>query len=228
MKLSFRIVTALAAMLATGALAQTSPSASSPTVSVPAAPMPAGTAKIAIIAFQPAVAQTNEGQRDFGQIQQKFAPRQAQLKALSDEVDSLKKQLQAAGPNLSQDERSTRLKVISDKEKTLQRDAEDAQADFQQQMSEAYQGIAQKFYTVLQDYCVKNGFTLVLDISSQQSPVVYVNQGLDITPAVVQAYNLQSGVPAPTKTAPASTTGTTTTHPSTTGTHPKSTSGSAH
>lgn len=219
MKFSLRTLPVLAAVLATGALAQTAPSP----VTVPAAPVPAGTTKIGIIAFQPAVAQTNEGQQDFGQIQQKFAPRQAQLKALSDEVDSLKKQLQAAGQNLSQDERANRLKVISDKEKTLQRDAEDAQADFQQQMSEAYQKIAQKFYGTLQDYCVKNGYTLVLDISSQQSPVVYVNQAMDITPAVVQAYNIQSGVPAPAKVAaptPASgTTHHTATHAGATGAH---------
>ena len=201
MKLSLRVITALAATLATGAFAQTA---------VPSAPGVAGPAKIAIIAFQPAVAQTNEGQRDFGAVQQKFTPQQAQLKAQSDQIDTLKKQLQAAGPSLSQDERANRLKVISDKEKSLQRSAQDAQADFQQQMSEAYQKIAEKFYAVLQDYCQMNGYTMVLDISSQQSPVVYVNKESDITPAVVAAYNVQSGVPAQPKAAGAAApTGTT-------------------
>ncbi len=210
MKPSYRVLTLLAATLATGAMAQAthhpaSAGASTPAVSVPSAPTPAGAVKIAIIAFQPAVAQTNEGQRDFGEIQKKFAPQQADLKAKGDEIDSLKKQLQAAGSSLSQNDRATRLKVIDDKEKSLQRAAQDAQADFQQQMSEIYQKVAQKFYPVLQDYCVKNGYTLVLDISSQQSPVVYADRASDITPAVIQAYNIQSGVPAPVKstTAPA-------------------------
>ena len=227
MKLSLRIITALAAALATGAMAQASPAASgaAPAASVPSMPIAAGPAKIAIIAFQPAVAQTNEGQRDLAQVQQKFAPQESQLKAQSEEVDTLKKQLQAAGPSLSQNERADRLKSISDKEKSLQRSAQDAQADYQQQMSEAYQKIAQKFYTVLQDYCVKNGYTLVLDISSQQSPVVYVNQAADITPEVVKAYNAQSGVPPQPKPAtresPASA-------GHSTATHPRSTSGSSH
>ena len=58
-------------------------------VEVPANP------KIAIIAFQQAVAATNEGQRNFAQLRVKFEPKQAALKAQSDEIDSLKKQLQA-------------------------------------------------------------------------------------------------------------------------------------
>ncbi|HEX4021465.1 MAG TPA: OmpH family outer membrane protein [Acidobacteriaceae bacterium] len=202
MKLSLRVLIALAAMTATAAIAQST---------VPSAPLPAGPSKVAIIAFQPAVAQTNEGQRDFGQIQQKFAPQQAQLKAQNDDIDSLKKQLQAAGPSLSEDARADRVKVISDKEKSLQRSAQDAQADYQQQMSEAYQRLAQKFYAVLQSYCKKNGYTLVVDISSQQSPIVYAAKEADITPAVVALYNTQSGVPAPAKTeAPAGLTHSTT------------------
>ena len=63
-------------------------------VEVPANP------KIAIIAFQQAVAATNEGQRNFAQLRTKFEPKQAALKAQSDEIDSLKKQLQDAGANV--------------------------------------------------------------------------------------------------------------------------------
>ncbi|MGB9406240.1 MAG: OmpH family outer membrane protein, partial [Terracidiphilus sp.] len=41
------------------------------------------------------------------------------------------------------------------------------------------------------------GYTLVLDVSQQQTPVLYVNNGYIITKAVIDAYNLKSGVPAP-------------------------------
>ena len=78
--------------------ASTSASASSdaPTPSVPAGPP-----KIAIIAFQVAVAQTNEGQRDFADLQKKYDPKRQQLKTLSDEVDRLTKDLQTQGEKLS-------------------------------------------------------------------------------------------------------------------------------
>ena len=87
---------------------------------------------MAVIAFQPAVAATNEGRVAFEKIQQRFAPKQAELKAEDDQINTLKQQLQTDGNTLNEDERAARLRTIDDKEKTLQRDAQDAQSDFQQ------------------------------------------------------------------------------------------------
>jgi outer membrane protein len=186
------------------------------------APAPAGTGKVAVILFQQAVAQTNEGQRAFAQLRQKFEPKQAALKAQSDEVDSLKKQLQDAGTTLSETERDSRLKTIDEKTKTLQRTAEDDQNDFNSEMNETFQTIAQKVFTVVDSYAKQNGYSVVLDASSQQSsPVLWVSPSNDITKAVVVAYNTKSGVapPAASETsAPTPRTGTTThhtTHPAT-------------
>lgn len=198
MKRSFFVVAAMAATFTVGAGAQTSqpPSAPAPTSATPSAP-PTGATKIAVIAFQPAVASTNEGRAAFAKIQQRFQPKQTELKGLSDQIDALKKQLQADGSTLNPDERASRLRTIDDKEKSLQRQAQDAQSDFQQAMSEAYQSIAQKFYAVLQDYCTANGYGAVLDMSSQQTPVVWASKAADISEAVVLEYNQKSGVPAP-------------------------------
>ncbi|HTU50390.1 MAG TPA: OmpH family outer membrane protein [Acidobacteriaceae bacterium] len=206
MKRSLFVVAALAATFTVGAGAQTSQPPSAPTPAS-AAVAPTGATKIAVIAFQPAVAATNEGRAAFAKIQQRFQPKQTELKGLSDQIDALKKQLQADGSTLSPDERADRLRVIDDKEKSLQREAQDAQSDFQQAMSEAYQGIAQKFYAVLQDYCKANGYGAVFDMSTQQTPVVWASKAADISEAVVQEYNQKSGVPAPasTSTAPAAT-----------------------
>jgi outer membrane protein len=46
-------------------------------------------------------------------------------------------------------------------------------------------------------YAQQQGYTLVLDISQQQSPVLYALPSTEITNAVVDAYNAKSGVPAP-------------------------------
>jgi outer membrane protein len=53
---------------------------------------------------------------------------------------------------------------------------------------------------VLSTYAQQQGFTLVVDASTnqQQAPVVlYASASTDITKAVTDAYNLKSGVPAP-------------------------------
>jgi outer membrane protein len=236
MKRSFTLVCLLASATGVGsialssrALAQASSAPSAPTpadssaaaASVPIVPI---TAKVAIIAFQQAVASTNEGQRNFAQLRVKFEPKQAQLKSQSDEIDSLKKQLQDAGANLAETEREARLRTIDEKTKSLQRSAEDAQNEASGAMSDMYQQLAQKVYAVLDTYANQQKFTLVLDASNQQnSPVLWASPATDITKAVVDAYNAKSGVPpqpaagtpAPRSTTP-SHTGTGTTHPSTT------------
>jgi outer membrane protein len=166
----------------------------------PAAAAPAGPAKIAVIAFQVAVAQTNEGQRNFSDLQKKYDPKSQQLKALSDEIDGLTKQLQAQGDKLSDTERASRAKTIDDKKKQLERAAEDARNDFQSEMSELYNTLAAKVYDVMANYAQQQGYTVVFDVtgSQQQAPVVlYASESTNITKQVIDAYNLKSGVPAP-------------------------------
>ena len=198
MKRSVALVLTLVSGLALTAAAQT-PSA--PEAAAPTAAIPAGPAKIAVIAFQVAVAQTNEGQRSFADLQRKYQPKQAQLKSLNDEIDSLTKQLQAQGDKLSDAERAARAKTIDDKKKQLDRSAEDAQNDMQGEMQELYGSLASKVYDVLNDYVKQHGYTLVLDFSQQQNPVLYAADSTNITKAIIDAYNVKSGVPAPTSPA---------------------------
>jgi Skp family chaperone for outer membrane proteins len=155
------------------------------------------TAKVAVIAFQAAVAQSNEFQRNYADLEKKFEPQRQQLKAKSDEIDSLTKQLQAQTATLSEGERASRANVIDTKKKQLQRDAEDAQNDFQQQMQDMFKGVASKFYDVLASYAKEQGYTLVLDASQQESPILYAVDSVNITKPVLEAYNVKSGVPAP-------------------------------
>jgi outer membrane protein len=189
MKRSLALTAILASGFVLSAAAQT-----------PAAAAPAGPTKIAVIAFQVAVASTNEGQRNFSDLQKKYDPKRQQLKALSDEVDGLTKQLQAQGDKLSPAEQQSRAKTIEDNKKKLEREAEDAQNDFQAEMSELYNGLASKVYEVLATYAQQQGFTVVFDVtgSQQQAPIVlYANESTNITKQIIDAYNLKSGVPAP-------------------------------
>ena len=171
-------------------------SAQAPAPAAAAATAPV-TAKVAVIAFQAAVAQSNEFQRNYADLEKKFEPQRQQLKAKSDEIDTLTKQLQAQNATLSDAERASRANVIDTKKKQLQRDAEDAQNDFQQQMQDMFKGVASKFYDVLSDYAKGQGYTLVLDASQQESPILYAVDSVNITKPVLDAYNVKSGVPAP-------------------------------
>jgi outer membrane protein len=197
MKQSLAIAVLLASGVALAAVAQTpaEPAAAAPATTTTAAP--AGPPKIAVIAFQVAVGQTNEFQRNFADLQKKYDPKRQQLKTLSDEVDNLTKQLQTQGDKLSDAERASRAKQIDDKKKQLQRDGEDASNDFQNEMQEMYQGLASKVYDVLSTYAQQHAYTLVLDVAQQQTPVLYAVDSTNITKPIIDAYNTKSGVPAP-------------------------------
>jgi len=194
MKRSLTLVLLLASGLVLSATAQT-PAA--PAETAPVAAAPAGPAKIAVIAWELAVAQTNEGRRDFADLQKKYAPKEAALKTLNDEIESLTKQLQDQGPTLSDVERANRSKAIDDKKKQLDRETEDLRNDGQQDMQDLFSSLQAKVYDVMQSYVEQQGFTLVLDISQQQSPVLFASATTNITKQVIDAYNVKSGVPAP-------------------------------
>jgi outer membrane protein len=185
MKRSLAVATLLASGFVLSSAAQTTSAASAPP------------AKIAVITFQAAVAQTNEGQRNFADLQKKYQPKESQLKAQNDEIETLTKQLQAQGATLSEAARASQARTIDEKKKKLERDAEDLRNEGGQEAQEMYGALASKVYDVLNTYAQQQGYTLVLDVSQQQNPVLFALPSTDISKAVVEAYNAKSGVPAP-------------------------------
>ena len=199
--------TALAAGLASSTLTvQAVAQAAAPVAAPAVAPAPqAIPAKVAVIAFEQAVVATNEGQRAVLEIQKKYEPKKAAIDAESAEVDSLKKQNQSLPSTATDEARAKLLRDIDTKEKALQRDADDASQAYQADLQDAYGKVAQKVGATAVKYVQANGFTLLLNVGSQQQadPVLWFTQETDITQAVVNEYNKVSGVAAPPPQAPA-------------------------
>lgn len=193
-----------------GASAATPPAATAPApaAAAPVAPQ-AVPAKIAIIEYEQVAAATNEGQRVLQDIQKKFEPKKAQLDALAAEIDSLQKQLQASGSNLSDEDRNSRLRAIDTKQKQYQRDADDAQNAYNADVQDAIAKIAQKLGPVVMKYVQQNGYTMLLDNNGAPQGggglTLLWAPGADISQAIVDAYNTSSGVAAPAPSAPSAT-----------------------
>ena len=219
------LATALAAGLAVPSLTAQAATSAAGTGAAPAAGAnvtpQAIPAKVAIIAFEQAVVATNEGQRAMADVQKKYEPKKSTIDSEAAEVDSLKKQLQGLPNTTTDDERARRMRTIDEKEKSLNRDAEDAQNAYQGDLQEAYGKVAQKVGAAAVKYAQDNGYTLMLNVGGNQqvpNPVLWFNQTTDITQAVVNAYNTSSGISAPPPAAPAPTAHHTTT-PSGAATH---------
>jgi outer membrane protein len=164
--------------------------------------IPTGTGtKIGTINIEQAVLGSNEGQRDMEALRKKLEPKQNELKAQSDELEQLQKQLQTQGDKLNDDARATLVKQIETKKKSFDRSVQDAQEDAQNQQRDLFQRILQKMgQPVIIKYAQENGYSMIVDTSNNwpQSPVLWWAEAGDITRAVVDIYNAQSGVPAPT------------------------------
>jgi outer membrane protein len=191
-------------LLGTTLAAAQAPATHTPAAATPAAATAPTQTKVGVVVFRAAVSQTNEFQRDFAELQKKYDPKRQQLQALNEQIDTLTKQLQAQGATLSDTERASKARSLDEKKKQLDRDSQDAQSDFQTDMQELVNRIAGKVGDVMTDYATKHGYTLVLDASqTQDSPtVLYAVPSIDITKAVIDAYNEKSGVPAPPPAAP--------------------------
>ena len=181
--------------------AQSAPAATAPASAAPATTP--GSVKVGIIDVQQVIVATNEGQRDFEQLQKKFDPKRNELQGLSKEVDGLKNQHNTQGEKLNEESRSKLVKDIEAKQKVLQRQAEDAQNEFQQEQNTIAQRILQKLGPVIDKYAKDNGFGLLIDSSNPwpQGPVLWANQAVDISKTIVEQYNTVSGVPAQPKPA---------------------------
>jgi len=199
------VVLALALALA----AQTAPDAAAP-----AGPVPI---KIGIVDIQRAIVATNEGQRDFQNLDKKFEPKRTALQKDSADLEEMQKQLQTQGDKLNDSARNDLQKNIEAKKKTFQRNYEDAQSDWQGQQGEIANRIGGKMLEVIEKYASANGYAVVLDASqsNQSNPILYASAASNITKAIVDAYNVQSNVPPPP--APANAASGAPAKPSTTG-----------
>ena len=159
----------------------------------PSAP-PTSPTRIGIVSIQSAIVGTNDGQKSLQVLEKKFDPKRNELKSLSDEIDSLKKQLETQGPKLNDEARASLGRQIDTKQKTLSRAQEDAQNDFTEQQNEVVQRVVQKLIPIIDKYAQDNGLILVMDGSKPwpEWPVLWASPSVDITKAVVDIYNAQS------------------------------------
>jgi len=209
MKLKLVCSLATAVVLASAmALAQAGGASSSP---LPAAPGTAndppavtttgGGSKIAAINIEGAIFASNEGQRDMDALQKKFEPKSNELKGKNEEIEGLKKQLTTQGDKLNDESKASLQRQIELKQKELDREAQDAREDFQNQQNEIGQRILQKMAPLLLKYANENGLGVIMDTSNPwpQGQVVWAAPSVDITKPIVEAYNVQSGIAAPPK-----------------------------
>jgi len=158
--------------------------------------------KIAIIHLQNAIIGTKDGQKAAKELEAKFMPKRQEIEKRQAEIQALQQQLRASSNTASEEQKNKLMRDIDAKQKSLQRDGEDASAELDQEQQKLFQEIGGKVMAVIDKYASDNGFAVVIDVSAQSSPVLYASTSVDITRQVVETYDKNAPTAAPARAAP--------------------------
>jgi outer membrane protein len=145
--------------------------------------------KVAIISVQQAILQTKDGQKASGELQAKFLPRRQELEKKQASIQALQEQMKKGSATMSEDAKNKLARDIDSGQKGLQRDSEDFDADVQQEEQRIMSDLGQKIMDVIIKYATQNGYSMVLDVSNQQTPVLWADPSADITTEIIKLYD---------------------------------------
>jgi outer membrane protein len=147
--------------------------------------------RVAIINIQDSITRTQEGQGLLTKLQEKYRPKSEELDKMRQGIETLRAQLNKGANTMSEDARRTMARDIQTKERDLQRASEDAQAEVNREQQEVFNSVGSKLMTVIDKFAKDNGYAIVLDISSPQTPVLYAINEVNITSQVIELYDKQ-------------------------------------
>jgi outer membrane protein len=145
--------------------------------------------KIGVINIQAAIATTKDGRKAGTDLQQRFGPAKAALDKRQADLQQLQAQLAKATDDAA---RQSLSREIEQKTKSVNRDMEDARADLDQQEQKIMNELGSRVEVVIEHYAKDHGYILILDISGQQTPVLYAAESINITKDVIDLYDKNS------------------------------------
>ncbi|MGH9838712.1 MAG: OmpH family outer membrane protein [Blastocatellia bacterium] len=197
---------ALSGLLAFAAIAQTPKPATRPAATNPApsTPTPAGgtgaEGKVAQITLAQLGQGVNELKVKIDALNAEFQPVQKELKAMEEELLSLKNKIQTQGATVSAQVRSQWMDEGTEKEKLYKRKAEDAEQQGQKRLADVTQPIYAKILKFLESFCQQRGIVMVMEAGAayQSGVLVWAVPVADITDELMKEYNKANPVAAGT------------------------------
>ena len=163
--------------------------------------------KVGVINIQGAIVSTKDGQKAAAELETNAAPKRKAIEAKQNEINGLKDQLQKGANTLSDQAKNDLYRTIDQKTKSLNRDMQDTQDELDQAQQKVLQDLGNKMLAVINKYALANGYTLILDVSNPQTPVLWASTGIDITKEIVSEYDQEHGGATTTSTSAPAVTG---------------------
>jgi outer membrane protein len=162
--------------------------------------------KVGVINLQQAIIGTAEGKKAAADLQSQFAPRQIELQDLQKQIDEVRGKLQAGQTSLSPDEKAALSTEEGRLTRLFQRKQQEGQEDFSDAQQDIVNRLGLKVVDILAKYGKINGFAIIADNSSQQTPIVFSANQIDVTQDIIRLYDqsfpVKVGSAAPRPVAP--------------------------
>ncbi len=149
--------------------------------------------KIGVVQMQSAILATKDGQKAVAEFEAKMAPKRKDLDAKQAVVRDLQEKLQKLPPN--DPSRAQLTREVDAKGKDFQRSLDDAKAEFQTEQDQLLNALGSKVLAVMNTYAKSNSYSLIIDVSNPQTPIMYAAEAIDITKTVVDFYDKNSAMP---------------------------------
>lgn len=169
-----------------------------PAVWAQAAPAAQAGGKVGVINIQAAIASSAEGKQAAAELQSQFAPRMNELQNLQKQIEELRNRLQTGQSTLSDEEKARLTREGDQSTRTYQRKQQELQDDTNEAQQDVVNRIGRKLVDILNKYSKENGYSIVLDDSSQQTPVIYAANQIDVTQDIIRLYDQSYPVKNPT------------------------------
>jgi len=159
------------------------------------------TGKTGVINIRQAIASTAEGKQAGAELQSQFAARQSELEGLNKQINDLRQRLDTGKGKISDEEQARLTRQGELMARQLQRKQEEYQEDVNAAQGEVFDRVGRKMVDVLDRYARENGYVIILDSSSQNTPILFASTNIDVTPDIVRlydaAYPVKAGAAAP-------------------------------
>jgi len=152
-------------------------------------PAPALATKVGVINIQAAIAGTAEGKQAAAELQSQFAPRTTELQNLQKQGQDLNARLQNGQTTLSDEEKARLQRQLDQLNRAFQRKQQEFQEDTNEAQQDVVNRIGRKMIDVLDKYSKENSYSVILDESSQQTPVIYASNQIDVTQEIIRLYD---------------------------------------
>jgi outer membrane protein len=151
--------------------------------------------KVGVIQIQSAMISTKDGQKAIQELNNRLQPRKTDLDRKAAEIRDLQNKLQRGGAAMAETAKQDLTRQIDAKTKDYNREMQDAQDESEQENRKLLQELSGRMTSVIDKFAAEHGYSVILDVSNPNTPVLYVSNTVDVTRDIIDLYDKMITVP---------------------------------